>query len=417
MQTKIILILFLCSCIFSTVAYGRRRNKGYYQGEYPNSTDAYKGVVNRVRGNAFLARKNKIKKIRKGNKIYNFSEIITEEGAQISFSDYHDHKFHLAGSGHVKFINKMVELKRGYLWVQSYKKNGNFRVQTANAQAVYNFGEFIISFDEKDGKSQLLAIGGKMSFKNPHQNYDKITVGEGQFSFVHEGYNHGTPRRATFTGQKSFQKILSLFRGIRPMGSTYYSPRFIAKSKKGRSQRRRRGIASIDKTQEILKGRGRRGNNTGNLIILKNRLANTKKSIMQIYREKLKQVKKILYSGKKGHRPNRRIIENSGGPDDSGQSGVKINIFRSSKNFSKRKLTATPPSPVNHLRVQERLKPKEVSRAVASVSPVKKQPSIEQITFEQSLKKAYKKQPRHKNEVNQLIRELDNYKKNYRVDY
>ena len=79
------------------------------------------GVVEEVWGNVFLVEEGKTKQLRAGDYLYDFSEVMTEEGAQVSFSDYYDHQFHLAGSGHIKMMNKIVELVRGYLWVQSYR--------------------------------------------------------------------------------------------------------------------------------------------------------------------------------------------------------------------------------------------------------------------------------------------------------
>ena len=68
------------------------------------------GVVEEVWGNVFLVEEGKTKQLRAGDYLYDFSEVMTEEGAQVSFSDYYDHQFHLAGSGHIKMMNKIVEL-------------------------------------------------------------------------------------------------------------------------------------------------------------------------------------------------------------------------------------------------------------------------------------------------------------------
>ena len=113
MRIRILFFVFLFFDIVSTTAYGL----WWWIG-----SDSGIGVVDKVKGNVFAAQKNTMRRIRKGDKIYKYSEIITEEGAQISFSDHNDHKFHLAGSGHVRCFDKIMKLKRGYLWVQSYKK-------------------------------------------------------------------------------------------------------------------------------------------------------------------------------------------------------------------------------------------------------------------------------------------------------
>ena len=66
------------------------------------------GVVEEVWGNVFLVEEGKTKQLRAGDYLYDFSEVMTEEGAQVSFSDYYDHQFHLAGSGHIKMILSLV---------------------------------------------------------------------------------------------------------------------------------------------------------------------------------------------------------------------------------------------------------------------------------------------------------------------
>ena len=409
MQIKMLfLILFFFGINSNNIAYGwwwTSSDKKAGKSRYFKSI----GVANKVTGNVFIFKKNRMEKMKKGSKVYKDSEIITEEGAQISFSDYYDHKFHLSGSGHIKFMGKIMKLKRGYLWVQSYKKKGNFILKTANAQVKYNYGEFIFSFDENTGRSQILSIGGQVFFNNPNQSYDKIRVEEGQFSFVHDSYSNGTPRGVTFIGEKSFQKILSLFKGIRPMRTTYYSPKY--KNKKRTRLKRQRGIASIDQTQEILDRRGYGGSGKG-LVIIKQQLKNARKSVMKIYQEKLKQMRRKLpiANTRRGYREGSHI--SSGNIQ---KNRVKINIYRSSNKSVQRKQVISPTLPTVMRPNPRRLKIK-TQRAVASLPSVKKSP-IEQKTFEKSLKKAYRKQPRHKSEVNQLIMELDNYKKNYQVDY
>src|SRR6056300_417192 len=75
-------------------------------------------VIQNLFGNVFMFNDGKVKTLKKGDVIQDLSEIVTEEGAQVSFSDFYDHVYHLAGSGNVKFYNKALELKKGYLWLQ-----------------------------------------------------------------------------------------------------------------------------------------------------------------------------------------------------------------------------------------------------------------------------------------------------------
>ena len=155
-----------------------------------------------------------------GDYLYDFSEVMTEEGAQVSFSDYYDHQFHLAGSGHLKIMNKIVELVRGYLWVQSYRATKiPFNIQTANSSVKYYDGEAIISFDSLVGKSQIMVLKGDFRIGNilhKVRHFD-VVVADGEFSSVDNEFNGGNPRGTTPVGYKSFQKVLSLFTGIKPL--------------------------------------------------------------------------------------------------------------------------------------------------------------------------------------------------------
>ena len=47
-------------------------------------------MVGSVKGNAFIHHLGKTKKIKVGDHIHNFSEIFTEMGSQVTFSDYYD---------------------------------------------------------------------------------------------------------------------------------------------------------------------------------------------------------------------------------------------------------------------------------------------------------------------------------------
>ncbi len=169
------------------------------------------GVVNSLKGNAFRTLNGDTKSLQPGDHIGNLSEILTEEGGKVEFSDYFDNSYSLSGSGHIKFKGKMLILKRGYLWIKSKQDKTEFTIQTAHAFASYRKGEAIISFDEEERKTQLLVIKGNLRFGSISESIMSVDVEEGYFSFIKKDVNNERPRRPTPIGIKSFQKITSLF--------------------------------------------------------------------------------------------------------------------------------------------------------------------------------------------------------------
>lgn len=176
-------------------------------------------MVSSLKGNAFASLMGRTWTLEGGEYLEDFTEILIEEGTQVTLSDYHQHKFHLSGSAHVKIINKVLELKRGYLWVQSSSDDHeDFAIHTANSTISYkNKAEAIISFDNASGKSQILVIGGFFSMRNLIRNEINQVIPAGHFSFIENHYNQGYPRTPTPVGQSSFKNVMNLFLEIHPL--------------------------------------------------------------------------------------------------------------------------------------------------------------------------------------------------------
>ena len=386
---KIIKIkLFLCCLLASTIVYGGGSSVA---------------KVNKVKGNAFIVDGKKMKRIRKGQNIPDFAEIITSETARISFSDYYDHEYHLAGSGHIRFFNKILEVKRGHLWVQSHRKTGHFMIQSANAQAIYAQGEFVFSFNGNTGKSQLLVISGEISFSNPTREYGKLMLNEGQFSFVDNNYNMGLPRRATFIGRRSFKKITSLFKGIKIMSSPSHVRQIIALNEKKHRSRR---PASIDK------GPRERSKDPGKLLIVRKSpsfapsFIKKEKTTMELYLEKLAAMRDEI--------PQKRSLKKKKTKTYK-KNKIRINIFRASsyeppKKFKQERQSNITPVKQNNMKssVKKNRTPASIRRPALGME--------KQNAFEQSLSQAYKKQFRHTKEVDNLIKELESYQQIYNED-
>ena len=174
-------------------------------------------IVSSVDGNAFVMSDGVTKTLHKGDRINDFSDIVTEEGSQVTLTDYYDHKYHLSGSAHIKITRNQIELARGYFWIQSFNQSESFILKTANAKIDYTFGEAIVSFDPYSGKTQILSVKGEFDMANALETHLKVNVSDGQFSFVSNNYEKGIPRVPMQIGETSFRKITGLFGGVMPM--------------------------------------------------------------------------------------------------------------------------------------------------------------------------------------------------------
>ena len=214
-------------------------------------------VVNSLKGSVFRTLKGETKFLRPGDHIENFSEILTEEGGRIEFSDYLDNSYSLAGSGHIEFRNKILILKRGYLWIKSKQNKREFVIQTANAFAAYKRGEAVISFDEQERKTQLLVVKGKLRFGSLAEEIMSVDIQEGYFSFIKKDFNNERPRIPTPVGVKSLQNVTSLFENFIPIptnnrNNLLREQHLSVSQKKIVKAHQRRGPASIeDETTRI----------------------------------------------------------------------------------------------------------------------------------------------------------------------
>lgn len=373
-------------------------------------------VVASVGGNAFVLLGNKTVRLKAGTHIYDFSEIITEMGSQVTLSDYYDHKFHLSGQGHIKFFNKIVELKRGYLWVQSLTQQGDFMVQTANAVASYSKGEMVVSFDNYSGKTQILSIKGDVQFQNVFENNYSSLVEEGKFSFIQKDYENGNPRRPTPIGYSSFKKITGLFKGVSPLEKNAGS-----KLRTHPTKSRGRNIASksapssggnfIEMSIKDSKAAVQapapvvESNVPVRKLADEKALAKNSASLMNYYSSKVS--KMAAPPKKKKWKPNY-----------TKKSNVAIHVFGQGhvkKWKEPKRFPTSEPRKVNKpIAPKKGITPK--GRGPASVGgmlPAVNQPS----PFGSHMVKEYKKQMRHSNEVNHLIDELQSIEMDYQKSH
>lgn len=350
--------------------------------------------IDKVVGEVFLHYKDKTKILSSGDFVHDMSEIITEEGSSVIFRDYFDHKFQLAGGSHVKFMNRIIDLKRGYLYLQSFNYDKEISLQTANSQTLIKDGEVILSFDSFDGKSQLLVLTGEAEFSTLLQDELKVTVESGKFSFVDNEKKEEGPRTPTEVGQSSFKKATSLFEGI--------YDKFEGKVKESK-----RTIASIDETTTKQKAylRGIPKVATG---------ANKNIDIDSFYKNKIQTELKSMPKVPKSFVPNY-----------STKSNVVIKIYGKKiatqviKNNVNNHLSTNTKSTkmTTQIKKGQGRSLASIGSLNSSISPTAANPIGVDDSFEKGLVEQYKNQMKHSNEVNQLIDELQSYKKNYDKSY
>ena len=350
-------------------------------------------VVQKVSGGAFMITpKGRTIAVQKGQHIYDFAQISTTLGAQVSFNDYYDHQFHLSGAGSIKFMNRSIELRRGYLWFQALGQNNHgFHIQTANSQVGLAPGEGIISFDPALDKTQFLSLKGKFIFGNLMDAQLNVRVSSGQFSFVDLDYQEGIPRVPTPVGQESFSKIVGLFNQVNPMNGTQETSRYQFVTNTQETSYPQRKPASVDSAENKSSIR---------FLPLKHspELKSKRKSLLKAYREE----KEDKSSPKRA--PAKAKTQKS--------PGVPINVYGAPSPVKESKKLEPKRAPASIKPSKEVEKIIEKARKPASVSPKRQMDA-----FEKTLRNEYKEQKRHPKEVNQLIDELKSFKQDFQQDY
>ncbi len=348
-----------------------------------------RAVVGDVRGNVFLLKNGNMTNLRMGDHLYEFDEVFTEVGSGVTLHDYHDNEFHLSGSSNVRIMNKLVELKSGYMWVQvTEPRNEDFLIQTINASLSYNSGEFVISFDQDSNKTQVMSLKGTHQFVNIQNRYYNQEVQSGYFSFIADDYENGNPRVATDIGSQTYRSVLALFSGVKPLDAGQERKSRVAHSlnrpKLDAPPVVSRKIASVPTSEQ------------GDVIVIKKHKMSPKRAsrLKSIHQDKMR----ILSSQAKPVKKNFKISYGK-------KSDVKVNVYRA-------KSVRKPAS----RQVSETLEPVKV-RKPASIMELNPQVKVRKSPFEASLLKEYKKQMRHSKEINSLINELKSIDNDYNESY
>ncbi|MFT6070073.1 MAG: hypothetical protein ACJAT2_002611 [Bacteriovoracaceae bacterium] len=387
-------------------------------------------MVSAVKGNAFIHHLGKTKKIKVGDHIHNFSEIFTEVGSQVSFSDYYDHQYHLAGSGHLKLNGKTVELQGGYLWLQSFNREESFAVETANAHVNYMYGESVISFNSFDGKTQIMTISGGWDFSNKFEKYRTTRLQEGQFSFISKDYEGGSPRHPTPIGQGSFSKVTGLFGGVKRLNQQA-SRDFQVHANVQKSESTgfkvpmvKRGIASQIEGDQF----PTRSEEDSTALIREIAAAGSAPTTSPSYKPTFKKTPSTTekesflryYNSRVSNmKPTKKVRKNR--VNYKKKSGAKIFVYGADWAPKAQKISGDiRVYDPKRLEAAEKLSQKPVvkkevkQRAPASVTKKLEAPKD---VFESTLRKEFKKQTRHTSEINDLINELQSYDQDYQRSY
>lgn len=410
-------------------------------------------VVQSVEGRVFAMLGEDVWEIQPKEVLPDFVEIVTEEGSQVELYDFNDNKIILSGSSHLAVLNKIFELKRGYVWVQAFNKESVASIQTPNANTSLTMGGVIVSFDGASGKSQSLVVSGEAEFSNLLESRLLVNLQPGQFSFVDNEYEKGIPRRPTPVGFASFKKVFRLFNDVRPMernqalfgpleeemlppGSqiveNHVRPKtapaptrapaskdILAQISQSPAQRVQTASAEGTKPGTMNKVVTAASSNVpaGKIIVIKREPDFTRApssfSQEKLYKEKITEIK----IRKKKRDPR----------DYSKYSGVSLKVFGAKKRIRvaqkrkwKSKKGRVPASqtqyPFKEVPGPVKVAPIFIYDPINYREPSEtRRPTVD--PFEKSLLKEYKSQMRHTNEVNQLIDELKSYDQNYKKQY
>jgi hypothetical protein len=165
-----------------------------------------------VSGVAFVVNKfGKTKTLKKDQQIDEYSEVLVEEGAALTFNDYYNTSYHSTGGSHLKFFNKSIQLKKGKSWVKSMTSKYPLSITTANGQVDFTKGEFIVTFDQTTNRSQYFVVNGEVEVSNILNKETKYQIPAGSFSFIDPDVDNGIPRTPTKVGLQSLESALSEF--------------------------------------------------------------------------------------------------------------------------------------------------------------------------------------------------------------
>ncbi len=358
--------------------------------------------VDKVQGHAFVLSGGATKSLTAGDAIPDLAEVVVEEGGQATLIGANQVSYHLSGAGQVKFMNKMLELKRGHVWFQTTGSvKGPFEVQTANGRVTYWNGEGIASYDQTAARTQFLAVHGSMEFSNLHEGQLMVVVDAGHFSFIEKDQDEGAPRKPTQIGGQSYKQFTGLFKGILPLSKSLNIPGQVVESGMPRMVSVEDG--EVDVVNQALQAKK-----------VDRRVASVPEGTTIVRRVPAEAPMKTFDAGgfhkkKLDHIKAEKKRKKVWTPESeyTKKSDVVVKVFGSgSAPVAAPKAMAPVNTIVTPARVPASVQAAPAATAVESAD-----------AFESTLLNEYKNQMRHTEEVNGLIDKLKSYKQDYQQEY
>ena len=341
------------------------------------SLNAFASPVARVievSGNAFVFTEgSSAKSLKYGDKIEDVSEIMVEDGSLLSVVTDRGSIVYLTGGTLLKLANSVTELKNGQIWIKTEGDLSQGLTFTGNSIVNYTEGEFIYSFDNSNGKTQLLVLTGDAEFSNKVEPDLKIKVPAGHFSFIEQKFEKSLPRAPTKVGLDSFKGFRKLFAGFKTMeGSTH-------ENMWGAPATQKRAIASVkDQFARTVKTPSKKNNVVpGKIIMIRS--------------------------------SNSKRVPASASPAEYYNEFKKANHKKVSK-------TKRASAPVSYFGFDKTSAVKRIPASVKKPNIVRELAGPKNV-FEKSFDKNSQKNPRHNSEVNSLIDELKSYEQDYKKQY
>ncbi len=356
-----------------------------------------------VSGKAFVfAKKTPAKSLKYGDKISDMSDIMVEDDAILSLATERGHILHLTGGSLLKFSNSIVEVKNGKVWFVSKGDLSQGAAYTGNSIVTYNEGEFIYSFDNVLGKTQLLVLTGDAKFSNRVEPGLKINVPAGHFSIVEQKFEKSLPRTPLKVGLKSYKGFKQIFANFKTIDENKLDHLW------GSPLTTKRSIASVEDqfSRDEKVAAPKKPTKRGRIVTIR-RSSKARVPASAGPADYYKSFKKsnTAVKVKKAISKKRRKKKNS---------TIKFYGFQKPvAKVSAKKISAKKSSVVKTAPTVYGAKTKLANKRVpASFNRIEKES-----LFEKSFKEGLRENPRHSTEVNSLIEELKSYKQDYKKQY
>lgn len=330
-----------------------------------------------VKGQVFGVLDGKTNALKANDHIEDRTEIMVGEEGSITLNDYYDATYHLIDGGHVKFMDKSVQLKKGKSWIQSTNSRHPLTVSTANGFAEFWKAEFIATFDQANSKTQFLVVNGDVDVSNLWDKNLKYSVTGGHFSFIDPKIENGVPRSPTKVGFDSLNTALAEFKAL---------------PQKLKEQEPVRGIASVEQQTQTPTSLTKKGQI---IFMSAGRLPASVQGEAQKYF-----AKKV--SKKKSYRLTSAPIAYYGiTPQEVASTPIAAETIKSTPEVVKalipEKIEVIPRAPAS-------IPKKELN------SPTKVAPQLNtEPEYSESLRKHYGEQPKYPKEVENLLEDLKSF--------